>query len=291
MINTGAVIVEAGMKDAALLPAGNISVAQRMVSAFRKAGTGLIVVVTDPEDKALEKQLSQSGVMFLRSNKGLGRESAARMGLEYLCNKCERIFLMDADRPLVFPGVLSQMLRKEGELVVPTYAGVSGRPLLFSAEGAKKALNSAKPMLDTVYLPVEDEGVLLTSAETQTMVERFKIHDSAITNITLDLSINCGKQIVDKKLISLLYLIDETQSVREACGRMHLSYSGAWNILNQAEAELDFALVHRNKGGASGSGTVLTEKGSRLLRAYLDFDAMVSSNAEKLYEQFFKGII
>ena len=68
MINTGAVIVEAGMKDAALLPAGNISVAQRMVSAFRKAGTGLIVVVTDPEDKALEKQLSQSGVMFLRSN-------------------------------------------------------------------------------------------------------------------------------------------------------------------------------------------------------------------------------
>ena len=146
-------------------------------------------------------------------------------------------------------------------------------------------------MLDVLHLSVDDDGILLTASDTQNMTERYKAHKAMITCISLDLGIHCGRQIVDKKLISLLYLIDETQSVREACSRMQISYSSAWNILNQAEAELDFALVHRNKGGASGSGTVLTEKGSRLLRAYLDFDAMVSSNAEKLYEQFFKGII
>ncbi|MBQ2959699.1 MAG: NTP transferase domain-containing protein [Oscillospiraceae bacterium] len=273
-----------------MLPAGKLSVVERMVSVFRKAGTDMIVVVTKPDDKPLEKQLSQYGVMFLRSNSHISREASARVGLEYLSKKCRRIFLIDMDRPLLSPDTLNRMLSHEGELIVPFCKERPGKPLLFSAVGARKALEQTNPMLDVLHLPVDDDGILLTASDAQDMTDRYKAHNAMITGISLDLSIHCGRQIVDKKLISLLYLIDETQSVREACSRMQISYSSAWNMLNQAESELDFTLVHRNKGGASGSGSVLTDKGNVLLRAYLEFEAEVRSKAEKLYEHYFEEI-
>ena len=289
-IYTGAVIVSAGLGDKAMLPAGKLSVVERMVSVFRKAGTDMIVVVTKPDDKPLEKQLSQYGVMFLRSKSHISREASARVGLEYLSKKCRRIFLIDMDRPLLSPDTLNRMLSHEGELIVPFCKERPGKPLLFSAVGARKALEQTNPMLDVLHLPVDDDGILLTASDAQDMTDRYKAHNAMITGISLDLSIHCGRQIVDKKLISLLYLIDETQSVREACSRMQISYSSAWNMLNQAESELDFTLVHRNKGGASGSGSVLTDKGNVLLRAYLEFEAEVRSKAEKLYEHYFEEI-
>ena len=224
--------------------------------------------------------------MFLRSNSHISREASARVGLEYVSKKCRRIFLIDTDRPLLSPDTLNRMLSHEGELIVPFCKERPGKPLLFSAVGARKALEQTNPMLDVLHLPVDDDGILLTASDAQDMTDRYKAHNAMITGISLDLGIHCGRQIVDKKLISLLYLIDETQSVREACSRMQISYSSAWNMLNQAESELDFILVHRNKGGASGSGSVLTDKGSRLLHAYLEFEAAVRSQAEKLYEQF-----
>lgn len=291
VINTGAVIVSAGLGDKAMIPAGKISVAQRIAATFRKVGVNMIVVVTGPEDKSLEKQLSQFGVLFLRNKNQISREASARVGLEYLCNKCERIFFMDADRPLLSPNTLRKMLCSSGELTVPAYKEKSGKPLLFSATGARKALEQTKPLLDVVSLSVDDDGILLTATDTQNMTERYKMHDAMITGISLDLSIHCGRQLVDRKMVGLLYLIDETQSVREACGRIHISYSTAWNILNHAEAELGYALVQRNKGGASGAGSVLTDKGSKLLSAYLEFEANIRSNAEALYEQVFEGII
>lgn len=290
-INIGAVIIAAGFEDKAILPAGKISVVQRIVAVFRKIGINMIVVVTGNEDKLLEKQLSQSGVLFLRNKNRISRELSAKAGLEFLHNKCERIFLVDADRPLVSPKTLKCMLSSNGELTVPMFREKAGQPLLLSGEGVIRAVEQIKPKLDTVYLSVEDDGVLLTGAEAGQMEERLTAHDAIITGVSMDLSIHCGRQLVDRKLVGLLYLIDETQSVREACGRIHISYSTAWNILNHAEAELGYALVQRNKGGASGSGSVLTDKGSKLLSAYLELEAKIRSNAEAFYEQIFDGII
>ncbi len=286
-MSIGAVICTAGFNDIAMLPAGKISAVQRMVAVFQKIGADMIAVLAGAEDKLLEKHLSQFGVVFLRGAERENSDAAMKRGLEYLSGKCERIFLLDADRPLVSPNTLRRMLSHQAELVVPVYDDKKGMPVLLSAQSAKKLLEQPGAQLDAVHVPVEDEGILLGLAESQGMQERFEQHDEMITRLVLDMSIYRGKQIVDKKLVSLLHFVDETQSVREACARMQISYSSAWNMLNRAEEELGHALVNRNKGGASGTGTVLTEKGKGLIRAYAEFEALLRENAERLYAQYF----
>lgn len=289
-MNVGALVITAGRNGAAMIPVGKLSAGQRMAALFQKIGADIVAVVTGADDKPLEKQLSQSGVLLFPFEETGDREDCARAGLNYLCGKCERVFLLDEDRPLVLPDTLRKMLCCRGEMIVPTYEGKPGKPVLLSAGAVRKTLNQARPKLNTVYVPVEDEAVLLPAGDCARLTERIEAHDLMITRATLDMSICRGKQIIDKKLVSLLYFVRETQSVRDACGRMQVSYSTAWNMLNHAEAELGYALVSRNKGGASGSGTVLTEKGEKLLDAYIEFEARLSSNAQQLFERLFQNL-
>ena len=99
------------------------------------------------------------------------------------------------------------------------------------------------------------------------------------------------KALLDTKLVALLRLIRETQSVRDACIRMQVSYSTAWNLLNTAEDAFGYPLILRNKGGPSGSGSLLTEKGERLLTACDQFEIAARENPEMLYEEFLQNVL
>ena len=107
----------------------------------------------------------------------------------------------------------------------------------------------------------------------------------------MDFAIARGKPVLDGKLVTLLHLIRETQSVRDACSRMQISYSTAWNLLNSAEDSLGYPLILRNKGGPSGSGSLLTEKGSALLAASEQFESAARENLEKLYYTYFENLL
>ena len=109
--------------------------------------------------------------------------------------------------------------------------------------------------------------------------------------LEVEFSLNRGDAHISSKLISLLFLIRETQSVRDACNRMQISYSTAWNLLNAAEDALDYPLVSRNKGGPSGSGSLLTEKGQRLLDACDRFETAAKAKLESLYGQFLESVL
>ena len=106
-----------------------------------------------------------------------------------------------------------------------------------------------------------------------------------------EFSVSKGDAHISSKLISLLFLIRETQSVRDACSRMQISYSTAWNMLNTAENALGYPLLLRNKGGPSGTGSLLTEKGQELLSAYAQFESAAKENMEKLYDSYLRDIL
>lgn len=109
--------------------------------------------------------------------------------------------------------------------------------------------------------------------------------------LEVEFSINRGDAHVSSKLLSLLLLIRETQSVRSACTRMNISYSTAWNMLNTAENELGYPLLLRNKGGPSGTGSLLTGEGQELLTAYERFESAAKENMEKLYDTYLRDIL
>lgn len=287
----GAVICTDKFNDTAMLPVGKLSAVQRMVAAFQKIGVDMIAVLTGAEDKEMEKHLSQYGVLLFKAEEAESSDESIKRCLAYINDKCERVFVAEADRPLVSPCTLSRMLSHQAGLIIPIYADKKGSPVLLTAEAAKKLIEQPDIQPDTVYVPVDDDGILLSAADCQEMTERIEAHDASVTRLVLDMSIYRGKQIADKKLVSLLHYVDETQSVRDACARIQVSYSTAWNMLNRAEKELGYALIHRNKGGASGSGTFLTEKGSEFIRTYAEFETLLCEKVESLYTEYFTKII
>lgn len=88
---------------------------------------------------------------------------------------------------------------------------------------------------------------------------------------------------------SLMKLVRERSSLTAACKEMHMAYSKAWKIMNQAEADFGFPLMEGTRGGEHGGKTELTAEGEVLLEAYLAFDAEAQVEIERLFEKHFKG--
>ena len=284
----GAVLITAGCGSVPAALCGGITVAQRMIASLQKAGASMIAVVTESEDKKLEKQLAQAGVFFLRNEVPEQEEISAAIGLNYLADKCDRVFLFKAERPLIDPDTLLKMLEIGDAMVIPVHNGKQGQPWLMKAPyPVGNTFDASK----AAKLNVEDPGVVLTAAEAAPLEELISEHDRKLTRPVLDFGISRGKPLVDGKLITLLSLIRETQSVRDACSRMQISYSTAWNLLNGAEDSLGYPLILRNKGGPSGSGSLLTEKGSALLTACEQFESAARESLSSLYETIFRNVL
>ena len=118
----------------------------------------------------------------------------------------------------------------------------------------------------------------------QELIER---QSSQLSRPIAEIAICNGSPLYDSRLAMLLHLVEDTHSVQDACSLMQISYSTAWKMLNHVEDELGFPLVARNRGGASGNGTLLTEKGKAFMNAYDRFSEHLNQEAQRLYTQLF----
>lgn len=88
----------------------------------------------------------------------------------------------------------------------------------------------------------------------------------------------------------LLQGVVETGSLHQAAVRMRMSYRKAWNLLNNIEERLGFALIERKVGGASGGGSTITPAARDLMRHYEGFRGEVEQMMEQIFERHFGHI-
>ena len=301
-MKTAALIVTTGLGRvsgvAALMPeVGAITAGQRMISAFQCAGVSLVGLVVGPEDKKAERQFVQNGVVFLRCKDGTGFFQGMQEGLSFLRGKFDRIFVVPGDTPLSLPSTLKAMLNASASLVVPENKHVNGYPLLLNGQAVDFLLSqpdyaAAEAAVRKGGIPVEsviveDSGILLRGSDMTHKKLLIQNHNSQLSRPVTEVTLCTGTPLYDPRLSMLLHLVEDTRSVRDACSLMQISYSAAWNMLNRGEDELGFPLVTRIRGGSTGSGSVLTEKGRALMRAYDQFSEHMNLAAKELYEQFF----
>ena len=301
----GALIVTTGLPrisgvTALLPPVGAISSGQRMISAFQCADVSMVGLVVGPEDKKQERQLAQSGVIFLRCPEGTGFFRGLQEGLTFMRGKFDRVFVVPGDIPLFLPYTLNAMLKSTASLVVPETKYVNGYPLLLDNRAiefllsqpdfatAEKEVRRGGIALESIH--VDDVGILLRGEDLSSKTELIERHSAQLSRPVVDVSIHGSALLYDPRLSTLLHLVEYTKSVQDACSLMQMSYSSAWHMLNHVEDELGFPLVMRNRGGASGTGTILTEKGKRLMDAYDQFAARMKKEADLLYNGFFASI-
>ena len=304
-MKTAALIVTTGLGKvsgvAALMPeVGTITAGQRMISAFQCAGVSLVGLVVGPEDKKAERQFVQNGVVFLRCQGGTGFFQGLQEGLSFLLGKFDRVFVVPGDIPLFLPSTLRAMLKSTAPMVVPETRHVNGYPLLLDTRAMEFLLSqpdfaSAEEAVRKGAIPVEsvlvqDSGILLRGSNMTHKKLLIQNHNSQLSRPVTEVTLCTGSPLYDPRLSMLLHLVEDTRSVRDACSLMQISYSAAWNMLNRVEDELGFPLVTRIRGGSTGSGSVLTEKGKTLMEAYDHFSEHMNLAAKELYEQFFASI-
>jgi molybdate transport system regulatory protein len=67
---------------------------------------------------------------------------------------------------------------------------------------------------------------------------------------------------------SLLALIDQRGSLRQAAAELEMSYRAAWGYLSDLERAAGFRLLERVPGGGPRSGMRLTAQGKSLVARY-----------------------
>ena len=303
-MRTGAVIVAAGMSSRMgefkpLLQLGGLTFVQRVVSNFQQAKVFPIVVVTGYRAQELERHLARLGVVCVRNPDYARSEmsDSARLGFQYILDKCDRVFFTPVDIPLFTCGTVQRLMDSPAPVAKPVCGGRAGHPVLLSRPVVERVLQSpaqgglgraiARCAPFTELVPVEDGGVLLdadTPADYRQLLER---HNRQLLRPVVSVSLMREGLLLDQRAALLLHLVASDGTMKEACERLGISYSKGWGLLRQLEETLGFPLLQRQPGGEYGGSSRLTLQGQRLLGRYEAYAQAVQEFAGQAFARFF----
>lgn len=305
-MQTAAIIVAAGMSSRMgdfkpMLNIGSISIAQRIVANFHQAGVDKIVMITGYNATTLERHLANNGVIFLRNENYETTQmfDSAKIGLEYLKDKCDRILFTPVDIPLFTSATVRTLIESGAELACPVCEGQQGHPILIASRLVDKILSDSgegglkgamsRCGVEQMQIEVEDAGVLHDADTPEDYRTLLNMHNAQLVRPVLNVSLAKEMPFFDEKIAMLLSLVDETSSVRTACQRMQISYSTGWNIIRTMESQFSRTLIERSQGGAGGGQSKLTEDGRQLIEAFNRYSAALRQAANELFDKYFEG--
>lgn len=306
-MDIGAVVVAAGLSSRMgdfkpMMNMGTISVAQRVVATLRQAGAEKIVVVTGHNAEMLERHLAGEDIIFLRNERYRTTHmfDSAKIGLDYMLGKCRRVLFTPVDIPLFTAMTVEALLNTGAQYACPVCEDVQGHPILLGETVIKKVLADhgdgglagalSRCGVDCAFVEVNDPGILHDADTQEDYRALLRIHNSQLIRPVLRVTLEKEKPFFDSRVANLLYLVEETHSVRLACQRIQLSYSSGWNTIKTIEQQLGFTVVSRKQGGRGGSHSELTEKGRRLLEHYEIFNKELRRLSDELFTNIFTEI-
>lgn len=136
-------------------------------------------------------------------------------------------------------------------------------------------------------LEVEDAGIVysLTAPGGLERVREYTKERREANALQLKLKVMLTKEedFFGPGVYWLLRNIDETGSIQAAAGRMQMSYSKCWKMINKAEAQMGFKFVDRVNGGKHGGRSTLTEEA----RVFLDRYHALTEDIRRMSRNFF----
>ena len=294
-------IIAVANRDTAipLMQVGTIPIIQRMVITYQQVGVFPVVVVTDVEDDEIKRQLAPYGVIFLSGSESDAPElmDAARVGLQYLQDKCQRVVYAPVNVPMFSPRTLTELLRQDGDIVVPSYEGHGGHPVVLRSDVIPELLAYqgenglrgafADSGLARTWVAVEDQGVLTNVRNEEELRQQLAQHNTAILHPVLHMTLEKETAFFSNRLKLLLYLLDDTHNMRTSCACSGIAHSKAWDMINRLEQNLGYSVVERHRGGKSGGSTCLTQQGREFLEAYHKMEQEVHRFTQEEFKKLF----
>lgn len=277
----------------------NLSLIRRIVITLQQAGVTNIVIVTGYQSWEIERHLANYGVIFLynKDYETTDKFMSSKVGLQFLQDKCDKIFFTSLKIPMFMPDTLKKMIQDKSKIIIPQYHGKNGHPLLLDSDiipdilaykgndgmrGAMAACGCEKN-----YLSVGDEGILLSTTNISRLEETLEKQDEYLLRPYVQLRIEKNINFFDERAKLLLFLIKEFHSVQSACKQMAISRGKAWDIITRMEEELDLVIVQRKQGGSRDRKTELTNEGEKFLQFFQEYEKDVKQYASaKFIERY-----
>lgn len=196
-MKTGAVIVAAGMSTRMrqfkqLMKIGEMSMAERVIVNFQCAGVKDIVVVVGYRAGEVEKELHGYGITFIKNMNYRTTEmfDSAKLGLEYLENRCDRILFCPADVPVFTENTVKSLLQRNEDLVIPVYQEKPGHPILINCTlisdilkyqgggGLRGAIDFLGA--EAARISVDDEGAVMDADTKEDYTRLVKLHNKKL---------------------------------------------------------------------------------------------------------------
>jgi len=116
-----------------------------------------LIIILGYKNETLKKLIDNNKKIKFVFNKNFesGMASSIKIGLDHLSKNTEAFFICLADMPMVNKNIHNLLIesKKNGEIIVPTYKGKQGNPVLFSISMKEKIKNiegdiGAKKIID-----------------------------------------------------------------------------------------------------------------------------------------------
>ena len=141
-----------------------------------------LVVILGHQKGIIEKLVDKNEKIKFIFNKDFesGMASSIKTGLDNLSEKSEAFFICLGDMPLIDKNIYNQIInsRKNNEIIVPTYKGQQGNPVLFSKSIKKKFMTIEGDVGGKKILQLNKDKVFSFNTTNENIIKDFNTKEN-----------------------------------------------------------------------------------------------------------------
>ena len=141
-----------------------------------------LIVVLGHQKETIEKLVNKNEKIKFVFNKDFesGIASSIKTGLNNLSEKTEAFFICLGDMPMVNLNIYNQLIKSinKKEIIVPTYKGQQGNPVLFAKSMKEKIINISGDVGAKKILELNKDKILNLEINDQCVTKDFNTQDS-----------------------------------------------------------------------------------------------------------------
>ena len=141
-----------------------------------------LIVVLGHQKETIEKLINKNEKIKFVFNKDFesGIASSIKTGLNNLSEKTEAFFICLGDMPMINPNIYNQLIKSinKREIIVPTYKGQQGNPVLFAMSMKEKIINISGDVGAKKILELNKDKILNLEINDQCITKDFNTQDS-----------------------------------------------------------------------------------------------------------------
>ena len=141
-----------------------------------------LIIVLGHQKETIEKLVNKNEKIKFVFNKDFesGIASSIKTGLNNLSEKTEAFFICLGDMPMVNPNIYNQLIKSinKREIIVPTYKGQQGNPVLFAKSMKEKIINISGDVGAKKLLELNKDKILNLEINDQCVTKDFNTQDN-----------------------------------------------------------------------------------------------------------------